>query len=245
MNQSLYPISEIFTSPQGEGVYAGQMQTFIRLAGCTVGKRYPAEKYGTGKHQLPVYVERCTLYDGRTFACDTDYRSKMRLTAEAIIDKIPAGVDDVCITGGEPLMHELHTLITYLIGVGRKIHIETSGTLYVDLPSDIWITVSPKNGCLSKMITRADEIKLLVDKDFNPEAPLIVIGKSELYPSGEYYFPTLAYKKPVFLQPVNGEKEISPQNLSLCLEWQRRFPGFRVSLQTHKVMSQILSTEVR
>ena len=75
-----YPISEIFTSPQGEGVYAGAMMTFIRLAGCTVGKPFPKEKYQSrkdpieGAHNIPglaVYTEKCTLYDGREFACDT------------------------------------------------------------------------------------------------------------------------------------------------------------------------------
>src|SRR4051812_2738266 len=94
-----YPISEIFTSPQGEGLYTGMMMTFIRLAGCSVGRPYPKEKYvvlphcefkciggdpdmGHGPncayakstHVLPIYTEQCTLYDGRTFACDTDYR---------------------------------------------------------------------------------------------------------------------------------------------------------------------------
>lgn len=248
-----YSIAEVFTSPQGEGVYAGQMQTFIRLAGCTVGKRFPPLMYAENSYmkprslgtttlvqdsRLPIYVEQCTLYDGRTFACDTDYRKHSQLTAHELMERVPAGVDDVCITGGEPLMHDLSTLITYLFGIGRKIHIETSGTIYTDLKPDIWVTVSPKLGVMEMMLYRANEIKILVDENFNPEEPLKTAWK-------EFSLPTLAYKKPVFLQPVNGEKDVNVQNLKLCRDWQIKFPSFRLSLQQHKVMSHFLGEEVR
>jgi 7-carboxy-7-deazaguanine synthase len=39
-----YPIAEVFTSPQGEGVWTGTLMTFIRLAGCSVGKVMTEEK---------------------------------------------------------------------------------------------------------------------------------------------------------------------------------------------------------
>jgi 7-carboxy-7-deazaguanine synthase len=233
-----YPIAECFTSPQGEGCFAGQSQFFIRLAGCTVGKPYPKDHPIRHGLTLPIYTEECTLYDGRRFSCDTDYRKHSQFTAHELMEKIPAGVDDVCITGGEPLMHDLSTLITYIFGVGRKIHIETSGTIYADLKPDIWVTVSPKRGIMEMMINRADELKILVDENFNPEEPLETARK-------EFYLPTLAYKKPVFLQPVNGEKSVSAKNLDLCRQWQIKFPSFRLSIQMHKVMSLILGEEIR
>jgi hypothetical protein len=49
----------------------------------------------------------------------------------------------------------------------------------------------------------------------------------------------------VFLQPVNGEKDISAENLQLCIDWQIKYPCFRVSPQMHKVMSHYLKEEVR
>lgn len=250
-----YPIAEIFSSPQGEGVYSGQFQTFIRLAGCTVGKPYPKKKAVesfvvnvcarmgnthwcprecTPVVELPIYTEKCTLYDGREFPCDTDYRVHDRLTAEDITNQIPAGVDDVCITGGEPLMHDLRPLITYLFGIGRRIHIETSGTIDKALHPDIWVTCSPKKGVLTSMLVRANEVKILVDEDFDPERNV-----------GINYLVSLSYKKPVFLHPVNPEKEVSAKNLQLCLDWQIKFPGFRVGPQMHKAMSSILNKEIR
>jgi 7-carboxy-7-deazaguanine synthase len=250
-----YPVAEVFTSPQGEGCYAGQMQTFIRLAGCTVGKPYTKEKYmnmgvdissevGGGSATylpLPIYTEKCTLYDGREFACDTDYRKHESHTAEELMQMIPAGVDHVCITGGEPLMHNLSPLITYMHGIGRIVHIETSGTIFDSciLPEDIWVTVSPKLGVLASMLGRANEIKILVDKDFDLERPIPIDRKSVVY------LTSLAFQKPVFLQPVNGEHTVSAENLRLCRKWQDKYPAFRVSVQLHKVMSMILGEEIR
>lgn len=96
--EKVYPISEIFVSPQGEGVYQGTMMTFIRLAGCTVGKPFPKEMYVPSQKirpdksiqnkpaEFPIYTEKCTLYDGREFACDTDYRVKERLMVEKLLN---------------------------------------------------------------------------------------------------------------------------------------------------------------
>jgi 7-carboxy-7-deazaguanine synthase len=226
-----YPIAETFTSPQGEGVYSGMVMTFIRLAGCTVGKPYDKKLY---EKLLPVYTEQCKLYDGRTFACDTDYRVHERLTSEQIIERIPSEVEDVCITGGEPLMHDISQLITHLHGLGRKIHIETSGTLYRDLVKDIWVTVSPKRGVDPTMMGRGNEFKILVDENFNPK---VLVGGMPLL--------SLAYSKPVFLQPVNYETTINKTNLKLCMDWQKKYPQFRVSVQLHKIISHFLNEEVR
>src|SRR5271155_1867576 len=111
MTEKLYPIAEIFTSPQGEGQYCGTMMTFIRLAGCSVGKPFPKDRYYREQDPLPIYTEMCTLYDGRTFECDTDYRVKERLEVSQILDRIPAEVDHVCISGGEPFIHNLNPLV--------------------------------------------------------------------------------------------------------------------------------------
>lgn len=252
-----YPVSEYFVSPQGEGVYAGQMQAFIRLAGCTVGKPYPKEHYGKvdGYDRpiqlgyipkiLPIYTEKCTLYDGREFPCDTDYRVKERLTAKELIDWIPSNVEHVCITGGEPLMHDLGTLIGYLYSANKKIHIETSGTIYPNWEvSDIWITVSPKANVLESMLNRANELKILVNEKFDLHKPI------EAFREGytgriSYDICKAALKKPVFLQPVNYENEVNVENLKLCIRWQNECPALRISPQLHKVMEHFLKERVR
>lgn len=239
-----YPIAEVFTSPQGEGQYTGTMMTFVRLAGCTVGKRYPKEMYrnseiGQAGHLddklLPIYTEMCTLYDGRTFPCDTDYQKHEKLTVDQILDRVPKDVERICITGGEPLMHDLSSLILEAIdGRNFTVHIETSGTIkpmYWKLLIDesIWLTVSPKFGVLDEMVSMAGEIKLLVDESFDWSKVPDSIKNHPL----------------VYLQPINAEHTVNAENLKRVMDIQKDNPQYRVSLQLHKVLEHYIQERVR
>jgi 7-carboxy-7-deazaguanine synthase len=236
----LYPVSEYFVSPQGEGIWSGTAMLFLRLAGCTVGKPYNREKY----KDLPVYTEQCTLYDGRKFPCDTDYRVKDRMTIEQILAIIPDNIERVLITGGEPLMHkDLNTLISYLFDKGKKVHIETSGTIDKYLISDIWISVSPKFNCYLSMLRRANEIKILVDKDFDVHKRIDTLEDGIIKAISLF---DIAKKTPTFLQPVNFENEVNADNLQRCFDIQQEYGSiFRLSPQGHKLMSQYTKELVR
>lgn len=245
MSDKKYPIAEIFSSPQGEGLYAGQLQTFIRFAGCSVGKKMTQveredftkiDNEVTGlRAELPVYREKCTTYDDRVFACDTNFQTKEVLTVAQILERVPRGVNDICFTGGEPLDQPLEPFLSYIEDkTGLNVHIETSGTVDIRrraLPSYdghqslghdggwIWITVSPKKNVLPEMIELADEIKLLVDENFD-------IGKLP----AEILMHDL-----VWLQPINAEYQINVANMNRCLELQKQFPAWRISSQSHKL----------
>jgi 7-carboxy-7-deazaguanine synthase len=99
-------VSEVFTSIQGEGPSAGTPSTFIRLQGCTVGCRWCDTKYSWDPAR------------GREIALDA-------LLAEVGA----AGVDNVVVTGGEPLEHPAFVpLVGALKGAGHRIEVETAGT---------------------------------------------------------------------------------------------------------------------
>jgi 7-carboxy-7-deazaguanine synthase len=268
--EKTFPISEVFTSPQGEGLYAGQLMTFIRFAGCTVGKPFPKTRYLDEKGAcvicgaegvalfrpkddpqnrpccegccrangwkfseslLPIYTEMCTLYDGRTFECDTDYRVKERLTVEEILARVPDKVRTICLTGGEPMMHYLNPLVGAALHRTLAVHLETSGTVPLEkafpcgdgvrpwTEQQTWITVSPKKGVLDDMIYRANEIKLLVNENFD-------VAK----------LPPMIWTHPlVWIQPVNFENEINRENMVRCLEVQQLYTQWRISSQSHKL----------
>ena len=252
----LYPVSEIFTSPQGEGYYVGTLMTFIRLAGCSVGKPFPKERYRTPEsiseggnlssmaysamakevreaNLLPIYTEQCTTYDGRKFECDTDYRVKWRLEIPEIMELIPSYSKYVCITGGEPFIHNLTPLVHAILSIRRlRVHIETSGTkpmssafsnsdsMSVYCGKTAWITVSPKFDYLPEMIARANEIKLLVDENFDEKNQLVQSLGGKM----------------VFLQPINNEHTLNMDNVNRCIELQKKFPTWRLSNQQHKTI---------
>ena len=252
-----YPIAETFVSFQGEGVFAGTPMFFIRLAGCTVGKPYPKEMYEKGriaKEVLPIYIEKCTLYDGREFPCDTDYRKSETCDELELVSCIPEDIRHVCITGGEPLMHNLEALIKELIKSRIDVvHIETSGTvktakyfedLYERYSSDeLWISVSPKKGVTGDMLYKASEIKFLVDKDFDPLKEFEVDMDGEPPISATPL--SIAGNKPTFLQPVNYEDYVNADNLARCVELQSQYRVFRLSPQTHKMVSYFIKEKIR
>lgn len=221
------PIAEIFTSPQGEGLWAGTLMTFIRLAGCTVGRPLTSSERAMVHPYPPIpdYIEMCHTYDNRAFLCDTNFRLSRRMTFKEIINESPAGVAHICITGGEPVMHsELSELICYLRLHRYTIHIETSGTisphwLHSEMFRHVWVTVSPKLHYLPTMLQRANEIKLLVGDGFddNIEIP----SKNDPI---------------VFLSPINGISTINSVNMQRCLEIQKKHPSWRITMQLHKVM---------
>jgi organic radical activating enzyme len=227
-----YPIAEVFLAPQGEGFNVGKLMTFVRLAGCTVGKRYPKEMYETDHSDMPmfpIYTNKCTLADGREFPCDTNYQLSKKMDyveLKVLIEQNANGCKEICLTGGEPLMHvTTRNLVEELIQDDFNINLETSGT--IQLTRDViaslllaeHVCVSPKTGFIPAYKHYAHEFKLLVDDNFDWDT----------FP----FLDQLDINK-VFLQPVNYENEINLDNLKLCLKLQKQHPEVRLSLQAHK-----------
>jgi 7-carboxy-7-deazaguanine synthase len=112
-------INETFVSIQGEGDLIGSPSLFIRLDGCPL---------------------RCTW-------CDTPYAlagDAGRPTSVEALATLAAEHMRVVITGGEPLAQDISALVEAL---GRRhITVETSGTIFADLPRVSLFSISPKVG---------------------------------------------------------------------------------------------------
>jgi 7-carboxy-7-deazaguanine synthase len=183
-------LSEIFYSIQGEGTWTGTPAVFVRLAGCNLA---------------------CDF-------CDTDYATKFFASVDDVVAKVRELGGDcpmVVLTGGEPLAQaETPALIEALRRDARRVHIESNGTIFTELPKDVWLCVSPKERVDPRMANRADEAKLIVDKRVPEE-----------------HLPLFAGKPTILLQP-EGNK---PANVTIALDYAKAHPlRFRLSLQTHK-----------
>lgn len=183
-------LAEIFYSLQGEGTWTGTPAVFVRLAGCNLS---------------------CTF-------CDTDYALKFLASVDEVVETVRRegrGCRTVILTGGEPLaQRDSAALIAALRADGRRVHIESNGTLATDLPDDVWLTVSPKERLSPAMAGRADEAKLIVDG----RVPLEWIS-------------AFGPRTRLFLQP-EGNK---PDNVALAVAAAKDDPErLRLSLQTHK-----------
>lgn len=211
----LYHVAETFTSIQGEGVWTGTYMHFIRLAGCNVGcYAKPEDTYSTCRSAL-----------GQPFQCDTNYRQQFTATAAEMLSRVPT-IDHICVTGGEPFLHNLQPLIE--AAGAREIHIETSGTKvipnYVD-DMEAWVTCSPKQGFLRENVRRVSEWKFIVGKP-DDIAQLYAFLDTNRVP----------LEAPVFLQPINGVDTIDDAALQLVLACIERNPQFRLSVQMHKYL---------
>lgn len=185
-------VAEIFYSIQGEGAFTGTPAVFVRLAGCNLS---------------------CDF-------CDTDYSLKFFASVDQVVERVRELGGDcrmVILTGGEPLaQREALDLIGALGRDGRRVHIESNGTIFTELPEDVWLCVSPKERPDPRMLARANEIKLIVDGRV-PEEWMANAGERQL----------------LLLQP-EGNK---PKNVALALEYVKAHPQrLRLSLQTHKLI---------
>jgi 7-carboxy-7-deazaguanine synthase len=227
MTQLTLPISESFHSLQGEGTFCGTPMHFIRTAGCNVGRHPETITWEIGQDRnFPIlktgktaYV--CHTYDGRKFWCDTDFQSSEKVSVRELLDN--TWEKHICFTGGEPLLHKdtLDELIDEAGNRGIMTHIETSGTLDWEPKGICWITCSPKQHYSSLMIQLADEIKLLIDKDFHIEDVTADIREHDN----------------VWVQPINNELSIDFDNFKRCQDILRIKPEWRLSVQLHKFLN--------
>ena len=102
-------IKEIFESIQGEGLYLGEKQVFIRFSNCNLNCAY----------------------------CDTEFNKGIELNEDELYEKIKNyNSKSISLTGGEPLLSVdfiKSFLLKYKSKLNKKIHLETNGTLYKNL----------------------------------------------------------------------------------------------------------------
>lgn len=235
-----YPIAEYFDSFQGEGLHTGLRMFFIRLAGCNVGKYTQPSETPEHLKELRVLNPKhsvCTTALGQSFLCDTDYFQVARYSVGEILALIPQSVEHVCLTGGEPFLHELNPLLKGLHSTGYIVHIETSGTLPFRrfkagspipdthlLPAD-WITCSPKQGFLEGNRAMVDEWKFVVDS--NMDLPTLLADIRQVVGDSPC---------PVYIQPANLVELIHRGNLEFAQQVVAQTGHYRISIQMHKVL---------
>lgn len=115
------PISEIFFSYQGEGIYVGQPQIFIRFSGCNLRCNYCDTVQSQMLNENQVF-----LTVGQIIEQIKQIAKKNLLISK---NEIPITVS---ITGGEPLLYErfLKELLPKLKKLKCKIYLETNGIFY-------------------------------------------------------------------------------------------------------------------
>ncbi|HMA87983.1 MAG TPA: 7-carboxy-7-deazaguanine synthase [Burkholderiales bacterium] len=207
----MYSVKEIFYTLQGEGANAGTPAVFCRFAGCNLWSGREADRASAVCRFCDTDFVGTDAPGGGRFA-------SAAALAQAVEDAWPSrerrGRLVVC-TGGEPLLQLDDALVAALHARGFRIALETNGTLPAPQGID-WVCVSPKAGA-PLALARGDELKLVYPQ---PGA------EPERYAQLEFgHF---------FLQPMDGPART--QNTAAAVAYCLAHPGWRLSLQTHKVL---------
>ena len=209
-------VAERFVSINGEGTRAGELAVFIRFKGCNL---------------------RCSY-------CDTKWANEAgcpykEMTPGEICEYVKsAGVTNVTLTGGEPLLQkDMNSLIGLLIENGNRVEIETNGS--VDLrpfaedihhrPAFTMDYKLPSSGYEGSMrmenfdlLGASDTVKFVSGSERDLERAGEIIEKYDLLTKCHVYF------SPVFgkIEPVQIVDHMI----------RRKMNGARLQIQMHKVI---------
>jgi 7-carboxy-7-deazaguanine synthase (Cx14CxxC type) len=205
----MYAVKEIFYTLQGEGTHAGRPAVFCRFAGCNLWSGREADRAKAVCQFCDTDFVGVTGDGGGRFTTAPELATACRDAAEG------SGCDYVVLTGGEPMLQVDGDLIDALHAAGFTIAIETNGTLPVPREID-WICVSPKAGTDLQQRS-GDELKLVFPQAGLDPEPLLELAFANRY-----------------LQPMDGPDVAV--NTQKAVAYCRANPGWRLSLQTHKLL---------
>lgn len=210
-------VVRVFQTIQGEGPFTGVPCVFVRLAGCNL---------------------KCP-------GCDTVYTGPTRQQVPihdllTMIGRFPRN-DLVVLTGGEPFRQNLSSLMHSLLDARTQVQIETNGML---APVDefpwgtetglLTVVCSPKTKLIHPKLERhIGHLKYVLNAEYvSPKdgLPTCTLGGSN--PAR----PFPGFPGTVWVQPEDtGYEPSNHKNLQACVSSATKF-GYRVSIQTHKIM---------
>ncbi len=240
---------EIFSSIQGEGIYVGHRQLFLRFFGCNL---------------------QCVYCDTIQKHCPTKCRIELNETGSShklkdnplssrdlinIITSFPLGQHhSVSLTGGEPLLHweflrEFLPVLTKETGL--KIFLETNGTLTKELKELLpWIDYTAMDFKLPGSLGGKEYLKehlefLTLSLQKNVFVKIIVTKYSSRQQVLDYIkaIKSVSSSVPVVLQPVTPNTGVEGISKTFLMDLQKAaltvMPGVRVIPQIHKIMGYL------
>lgn len=205
-------VIEIFDSIDGEGIFAGELATFIRLAGCNLRCRY----------------------------CDTKYSFNADTAEDMCINDIiqkckEYGNKHITLTGGEPLIHkEALELVKQLCKLDYIVNIETNGSI------DISPYQMPNTVITADYKTKASgENKRMLDTNLSQlryTDVLKIVCSANDFDDIEKLLCGTKIKALIYLSPIFGEVE--PVQLVYFLKSLRGKTKNKVKMQIqlHKII---------
>jgi len=235
-------IVEIFSSIQGEGLYIGCRQIFIRFAGCNLSCKY-CDTVHKATASFKVHFDDGTVLEEPN-------PIKIDRLIEIILKFNLNAHHSISLTGGEPLLHSgfLENFLCQLKKLfSIKIFLETNGVLhsnlrqvidYIDIVSmDIKIPSTYGSEPLWESHAAFIELCLANNKELYTK---IVVSNLTTFEELELVAEKLNYKHiPLIIQPIstiNQAELISGKKLLAIQAELLKYFDVRVIPQTHKFL---------
>ena len=215
-------IKEIFTSVQGEGLYVGEMQIFVRFCTCNLNCKY----------------------------CDTNFK-KDKNTVLYTPDKLAKElihneVSWVSFTGGEPLMEvKFLSEVLPLIKNHKKILLETNGTMTNELSSIIDSIDFVSADIKLKSATKQENVFEINDEFMSvaskKECCIKVVFDENIEKDEILQVTEIAkkYNLQIILQPKMNKNEFSSdikKSMEILKMFYKLYPKTRLIPQIHKFL---------
>lgn len=208
-----YSVKEIFYTLQGEGANTGRAAVFCRFTGCNLWTGREADRHKAFCKFCDTDFIGTNGIGGGVFFSAEELARKVFETWEPGSNKNIRRL--VVCTGGEPLLQLDTELIQMFHKFDFEVAVETNGTIAAPEAID-WLCVSPKAD-MQLVQKSGDELKLVYPQIENsPEQ-----------------FEHLDFRH-FFLQPMDSPER--DKNTILAVEYCKRNPQWKLSLQTHKIL---------
>lgn len=240
-----YPVIEIFSSVQGEGLLVGCRQVFIRLYGCNLKCSY----CDTIPDEIQLNCRIETTPGKRDFKLLAN-PLRVENIAEAATSLNLLQHHSVSLTGGEPLLYPslIEELAPFIKGTRRGIYLETNGTLPDSLAEvishiDIVAMDFKLPGITGNVPLWEQHRRFLKIASTKNTFVKIVVGDetpTEEVKTAAELIKSTAPGIPLIIQPVSVKGQIKAVSTKHVLELQELALNFiddvRVIPQTHKIM---------
>jgi len=243
-------IIEVFSSAQGEGLFVGQRQIFVRMAGCNLDCKYCDTDFRPVQNARIEQTPGMSDFEYVSNPVEIDtlfYYLKKLMTTDNLHSSIS-------LTGGEPLL-QVEFLREFLIQNKAKykydIYLETNGTLYQELEQviklvnfiamDIKLPSSSKDGkeywqqhkkfleviantCKCKLKCF---IKVVIDNNFSDSDLHNII----------WCMSSSGIRYPLVLQPESNNPPEGTKLLQIQQRFLKQLSDVRIIPQTHKIIN--------
>ncbi|MCE5323426.1 7-carboxy-7-deazaguanine synthase QueE [bacterium] len=240
MNQPGW-LCEIFTSIQGEGIYCGQRQTFVRLAGCNLSCKY-CDTMGS-RDPKPALARVELGAGGQKFDelpnpidAETAIKACRRLGSKV-----------AALTGGEPLVQVdfLSHLMPGLSGAGITTYLETNGILpdalarVVQHTDIIAMDIKLPSACGMSELWDLHEkfLKIAAQKQVFVKSVVAPVTPDDEVIRCAALIASIDREIPLVIQPISGVRFDASSLIHMQETAMDRLADVRVIPQCHKILN--------